>query len=233
MRCIFLDRDGTINVDRGYSNKIEDLEILGYPEIIHKLYDVKKLGFYIIVITNQAGAELGYFSEEDIIKFNEELNRNLNYLIDKIYYCPHYSGCECRKPNTGLIKKAQEDFDIDLELSWVIGDKAADINLGKKIGAKTILVLTGHGLKEAASADPDFVAKDINQALSLIYQIARKEIYPIQGYAENRKLLGLTDSKISRSFSRQYNQIWIMGKKEDFKITTELPVDFIAKAQNL
>jgi D-glycero-D-manno-heptose 1,7-bisphosphate phosphatase len=196
MRCVFLDRDGTLNIDKGYSNKIEDLEIIGNP--IHELYYLKRLGFYIIVVSNQAGAKLGYYTEKDIEIFNQEIQKKLFWLIDDFFVCTHTpdENCNCRKPKTGLIEKALQKYEISLENSFVIGDKAADIEMGEKVGAKTILVLTGHGKKEVTKAKPDFVAENITQALRMIRKKTENEIFPVCVSLKNsKKLLGVIDTK--------------------------------------
>lgn len=230
MRCVFLDRDGTICIDKHYNNKIKDLEMIGGKELIYNLYEIKNLGFYIIVITNQGSVSLGYSTEEDVINFNREINRRVGNLIDDFFFCPHTKdeNCECRKPKTGLIELAVKKYNISTSLSWFIGDKSLDIETGKNIGAKTILVLTGHGKEEVKSSDPDLVAEDINQALRIIKNTAEKEITPICGESEGVKLKGVIDKKIKGKFSKLFKEIKIGERIETgFTIFPLLPVDFI------
>lgn len=233
MRCIFLDRDGTICLDKTYNNKIEDLEIIGWSRLTYNLHRIKRLGFYIIVISNQGGVSLGYSTEEEVIKFNNELNRKLNYTIDDFFFCPHAKtdNCDCRKPKTGLIELALKKYKIDTELSWFIGDKAIDIETGKNIGAKTILVLTGHGRNELKNSDPDFVAEDINQALLIIEKITtetNKDIEIIYGKSNGIKLQGVIDNRVKGKYSKMFEKIKIDSNDiEDFVIEHNLPVDFI------
>lgn len=184
MRCLFLDRDGTINVDKGYSNKVEELKIIG--DLRESLYRVKKLGFYVVVVSNQAGVSLGYHTLEEVHNFNNAIQKELGGLIDEFFVCPHPKdgGCGCRKPETGLIKMACEKFRIDLQLSWVVGDKSTDIELAKNVGCRGILVLTGHGTKEYAKSYPDFVAEDINHAIRIIENEVKDEIMPASGEIE-------------------------------------------------
>ncbi|GBD04287.1 D-glycero-beta-D-manno-heptose-1,7-bisphosphate 7-phosphatase [bacterium HR19] len=249
MRCIFLDRDGTLNIDKGYSNKIEDLEIIGDP--LHELYYLKKLGFYIIVVSNQAGAKLGYYTEKDVEVFNKEIQKKLFWLIDDFFVCTHApdENCNCRKPKTGLIEKALEKYQISLENSFVIGDKASDIEMGERVGAKTILVLTGHGKKEITKARPDLVAENITQALRMIRKKAENEIFPVSvSLKNNKKLLGVIDTK-EKSFWIKYQiepesykeiieRAVILNEREKRiredienyltpKIVENIPVDFI------
>lgn len=231
MRCVFLDRDGTICIDKTYNNRVEDLQFTVPQEsLIYNLHRIKRLGFYIIVISNQGGVSLGYSTEQDVINFNNELNRRLSYLIDDFFFCPHKKedGCECRKPKVGLIKKAMSKYKIDLELSWFIGDKSIDIETGKNAGLKTILVMTGHGRNEVVNADPDFVSEDINQAVNIIERIVLKEIKVIYGVADKFSVQGVIDQKIRGKFSKVFESIDVCGVvQSDFAVEPTLPLDFI------
>jgi D-glycero-D-manno-heptose 1,7-bisphosphate phosphatase len=224
MRCIFLDRDGTIVVDRNYSNKIEDIEIIGDPT--YELLLLKRLGFYIIVVSNQAGVYYGYHTLEDVEKFNSELSRRLFGLIDDFFFCPHdkTGSCGCRKPKRGLIDKALEKYKIDLSLSYVIGDKSSDVELGKNIGAKTILVLTGHGKKEVKQTDPDFISEDITSALRLIIEQAKREIFPLCLDFHGKKLQGVLDKKIKGNYLKNIPNT-SAEKTEKIKIKIDTPID--------
>jgi len=135
-KAIFLDRDGTINVEKNYLYKIEDFEFL--PGVINALKQLQAAGYLLIIITNQSGIARGYYTERDFKKLNdwmlEELN-NKGVSITRVYYCPHHPdaakgeyrvACECRKPKLGLFYKAVEEYDIDLSLSYAIGDKIRD-----------------------------------------------------------------------------------------------------------
>lgn len=167
-KAVFLDRDGTLNVDKGYVHRIEGWEWI--PGAIDAIVALRKAGFLVIVVTNQAGIARGYYTGEDVDRLhawvNEELKKQ-GAAIDGFYYCPHhpeYSGeCECRKPMPGLLHEAAQDFDIDLDCSWLVGDKAGDIEAGLSTGVKSILVLTGYGkqhrdlLKEETICTADIV----------------------------------------------------------------------------
>lgn len=142
-RALFLDRDGTINVDTGHLYKTEDLIFVeGMPEFIKKYND---LGYKVVVITNQAGIAKGYYTEEDMNKLhkymNEQLKSKYDAHIDAFYFCPHhpdYTGeCDCRKPKTGMLEQAIRDFNIDIERSLLIGDKPWDIECGERLGIKS------------------------------------------------------------------------------------------------
>jgi D-glycero-D-manno-heptose 1,7-bisphosphate phosphatase len=138
-KALFLDRDGVINKEINYLHRIEDFEFNNGIFEICKYFLSKD--FIIIVITNQAGIARGYYKEEDLISLTEWmvgkfLERNIH--IHKVYYCPHhpdYTGmCECRKPNPGMIKKAEIEFNIDLNESVLIGDRISDIEAGINAG---------------------------------------------------------------------------------------------------
>jgi D-glycero-D-manno-heptose 1,7-bisphosphate phosphatase len=143
-KAAFFDRDGTINVDTGYTHKLEDLEFIpGRPDLIKKYNDE---GYLVIVVTNQAGIAKGLYTEEDMHNFhwhmNERLRSEYGAHIDAFYFCPHhpdYTGeCECRKPKPGLLLKAIAEFDIDPERSVLFGDKVWDIEAAEECGVKGI-----------------------------------------------------------------------------------------------
>ena len=168
-KAVFLDRDGTLVEDPGFVYKVEDFKLLdNVVEGLELLND--KYKFFIV--TNQAGVALGKFSLNDLQKFNDHLINELNkggINIEKIYFCPHKpeDNCECRKPKTKFLLDAEKEFEIDLENSFVIGDKETDITLGRNGGCKSILVLTGYGEKYK-DVDCDFVAKDLLDAAQWI-----------------------------------------------------------------
>jgi len=143
MKCkaVFLDRDGTINIDKNYVYKIDDFEFI--PGVIKALKLFQEKGYKLFIITNQSGIARGYYTEEDFHILNNwmlsQLEKN-NINIESVYYCPHLDeakvlkykkNCTCRKPNLGLFYKAIEEFDIDLNQSIVIGDKERDIAISK------------------------------------------------------------------------------------------------------
>lgn len=133
-KAVFLDRDGTINVDKNYLYKIDDWEFEN--GVIEALKILQNLGFKLIVISNQSGIERKYYTKEDankIFKYMEEELKKENINISKSYYCPHYNQeCECRKPKLGLFYQAQKDFDIDFSHSYAIGDKLRDLSICNK-----------------------------------------------------------------------------------------------------
>ena len=161
-KAIFLDRDGTINVEKDYIYKSEDLVF--EEGTIEALKTFKNLGYILIVVSNQSGIARGYFTEEDLNIFNNNMNEILKkngVEITEFYCCPHHPDgigeykkvCECRKPNNKMIEDAIKKYNIDREKSYMIGDKTSDIGAGIKSNLKTVLVKTGYGLKDMEKID--------------------------------------------------------------------------------
>ncbi len=183
-RAVFLDRDGTINIEKDYLHKIEEFEFIpGAEESIGRL---NRAGFKTIVVSNQSGVARGLFGVTSIHQIHDYLQRELRKKgawIDAFFYCPHHPDgtipefsivCDCRKPNVGMVQRALKKWDLDMEKSYVIGDHGSDMVLGKNIGATTIFVRTGHGhheeerLKETGIT-PDCVAPSIVEAVDFIF----------------------------------------------------------------
>lgn len=151
-RAVFLDRDGTINVEKNYLHKIEDFEFL--PGAVDALKQLQLAGYKLIIITNQSGIARGYYSEEDFRKLNTWMLsslKNKGIEITAVYYCPHLpdakdtiyrKNCNCRKPKLGMYKKAIKDYDIDLSKSYAVGDKIRDCAICEQSECKGYLV--GH-----------------------------------------------------------------------------------------
>lgn len=149
-KAIFLDRDGTINIDKDYLFKVEDYEYI--EGAVEGLRALTQMGYLLIIITNQSGIARGYYTEEDYLRLESWM---LDDLKDKgidisgVYYCPHHpeasiiqykKECKCRKPGTELFWKAQRDFDIDMNHSFAIGDRSRDLCICKESGVKGILL---------------------------------------------------------------------------------------------
>ncbi|MDU4961123.1 MAG: D-glycero-beta-D-manno-heptose 1,7-bisphosphate 7-phosphatase [Sporomusaceae bacterium] len=154
--AVFLDRDGTINVERNYLYKISEFEF--EYQAISAISLLNQAGYKVIVITNQAGIGRGYYHESDVEQLHSWMNQELQKYgahIDGFYYCPHHPDgigvyqkrCACRKPGIALIEQAVNDFNIDIETSFFIGDRETDMVAGEKAGLRSILVLTGYGKK--------------------------------------------------------------------------------------
>jgi D-glycero-D-manno-heptose 1,7-bisphosphate phosphatase len=149
-RALFLDRDGTINVEKNYVWRIEDFEFR--QGIFKLLRHYFKAGYLIFVITNQAGIARGYYSEEDMNRLNEwmkETFRKRGVGITKIYHCPHHPDftgeCSCRKPNPGMILKAIEEYALDPLKCVLIGDKLSDVQAGIGAGIGTNYLISEKG----------------------------------------------------------------------------------------
>lgn len=183
-KCVFLDRDGTINKYKELLHKKEELELEEtVPEAI-KL--INKNEYLCIVLTNQPVIARNLCTLDDVLEINEELKRMLaeknNAYLDDIFICPHHpdSGyteenkeykveCECRKPKIGMIKEAQRKYDIDLSKSYLIGDTTIDMQTGKNAGLRTILLNTGlKGEDNKFNVRPDLFADNLISAVELI-----------------------------------------------------------------
>lgn len=170
---VLLDRDGVLIVERHYLSTPDQVEIL--PGVIQGLEEMRSLGLGLVIVTNQSAVGRGYFDISQLQSIHARLTELLGQsgvALDGIYSCPHTpdDGCTCRKPRTGLVDQASQDLGFDPRLSYVIGDKACDIELGRRLGATTILITTGYGAQTIAdgSARPDFVVDDLVQAARVI-----------------------------------------------------------------
>jgi D,D-heptose 1,7-bisphosphate phosphatase len=180
-RALFLDRDGTINFDPGYIKDPSRIVILpGVTENIRKLKN--DFGFKIIVISNQAGISKGLMSHTDVKAVNHKINELLakdGTSIDSFYYCPYHPDFDppektiCRKPSPFMIVQASKDHDLDLIHSYMIGDKASDVECGINAGVQTIL-LQGDSIEKEISTlhnlgkKPNFVAANFKEACDFI-----------------------------------------------------------------
>ena len=172
MKTIFLDRDGVINKEINYLNKIDDCEFI--DGIFDACLHFQKLGFEIIIISNQSGIARGYYTESDYKKLTQWLLRqfeNNNIDILDTFHCPHGpdSNCDCRKPKPGMFIKAKNKYKIDMKNSWMIGDTETDIQAAISAGVKnTILVRSGHLIDKSTSSASYFVdsIQELNQVIS-------------------------------------------------------------------
>lgn len=177
---VFLDRDGTVNVEVDYLDDPDDLRLIqGAGRAIRLLNEA---GFYVILVTNQSAIGRGLFSTARLAEIHDELVRRLaayDAQLDAIYICPHRpdEGCACRKPEPGLLQRAAKEHSLDLSRCFVVGDKASDLEAGRRVGCRTVLVLTGYGAEQRAACEastlPDFVARDLSEAVCWILSQGR------------------------------------------------------------
>jgi len=179
---VFLDRDGTICEEVGYLNHVNRFRM--FPFAAEALRRLNDSGYAVIVVSNQSGVARGYFPESLVQQVNQVMVRQLSEAgarVDALYYCPHASSdnCRCRKPKTGMLERAVRDHCIDLQRSFVVGDRHGDIQLARNARARGILVRTGYGEGEIAwhsaewSARPDFIADDLTEAVDWILRQVR------------------------------------------------------------
>lgn len=165
-RYVLLDRDGTIIHDRHYLHDPDGVELL--PQAAEGLKRMQGMGFGLAVLTNQSGVGRGYYDEDAVHACNDrmiELLAAQGVHIDGVFYCPHEpkDKCNCRKPKPGLMEQAAAELDFDPAQAFMIGDKSADIGLGKNTGATTILVRTGKGAAQESKCGhrADHVCDDL------------------------------------------------------------------------
>jgi len=185
--AVFFDRDGVLNVEAGYLHKVEDLHLIkGVAQAVRRLNDLK---VFCCLVSNQSGPARNYYSAAHVEALHERLCQLLENQagakLDALYYCPYLSPAAggvnpeytrwstWRKPNTGMLVAAAWEHDLDLKKSFVIGDKATDIDLAHNVGAKGILVKTGYGNKVIKGdyqyrTRPDFIAGNVSDGVNWI-----------------------------------------------------------------
>ena len=170
--AVFLDRDGTLNRDKGYVHLWADWEWL--PGAKEALALLKRAGYKLVVVTNQAGVAKGLYNEEAVRELHAQVNLDLRGLapLEAFYHCPHhpdFSGpCPCRKPAPGLLRRAADELGLDLARSFMVGDKLSDAAAGRAAGCCSILVRTGHGRTEEPASPPDLIVTDDLSAAALL-----------------------------------------------------------------
>ena len=195
--AVFLDRDGTLNVPNGFIARPQDLELYPYAgQAVKRLHDAE---FRTIVVTNQPVIARGDCDEVELSRIHAKLETALGHegaFLDGLFYCPHhpdggYEGeraelkiiCTCRKPETGLIARAVERFNIDLSASWFVGDSTSDIACANRAGLRAVLVQTGESGRDGKyEARPDFVCADVADAAVFIthtYPELRAKLQPL------------------------------------------------------
>ncbi|MCO6511418.1 MAG: HAD family hydrolase [Aridibacter famidurans] len=175
-KAIFLDRDGTLIEEVDFLSTVEETKL--FPFTTEALLLLKEAGFELVVVTNQSGIGRGFFDAKAVNAIHEKIRLALKAAgieFASFHFCPHLpdAGCECRKPNTGMIRQAMEVNSYDMGLSWTIGDKELDLGLGINAGTRTVLVRTGYGstTEKSLELQPDFVADDLLNAARRIVEI--------------------------------------------------------------
>lgn len=179
--AIFLDRDGTINFDNGYIHEIDDFQFI--EGVIEAMKKLKKMGFILVVATNQSGLARGIFSEEQFMRLTEWMNwslANCGVDLDGIYFCPHHphavvnrlcQKCYCRKPKPGMLLEAKRHLHIDMTSSYMVGDKLDDMLAGKAAGVDTqVLVRSGKAVTEQANAAANWIISSLSALPAAIKQ---------------------------------------------------------------
>jgi histidinol-phosphate phosphatase family protein len=182
-RAVFLDRDGTVIPDRDCLRSADELELL--PGVAGAIRKLNLAGWRTVIVTNQPVLAKGFCDEAELQNIHNKLESLLGLehaFLDRIYFCPHHPekgfpgerpelkiDCDCRKPKTGMIRKAVTELNIDLAQSWLIGDTTTDVQTAKNAGVKSILLRTGYGGADARhKASPDFTADNLLDAVELI-----------------------------------------------------------------
>ena len=170
---VLLDRDGTIIIERHYLADPRQIEFL--PGAVRGLRQMLSMGLGLVVVTNQSAVGRGFFDETHLDLIHRHLRELLKVEgihLEGIYFCPHVpeGNCTCRKPRPGMAERAAKELGFDLQASFVIGDKPADIELGRKVGATTFLVRTGYGADFVGdpTVNPDYIADDLSVAAQTI-----------------------------------------------------------------
>jgi D-glycero-D-manno-heptose 1,7-bisphosphate phosphatase len=156
-RFVFLDRDGTLVRDLGYTHRIEDYELL--PGVVDGLRRISNAGYRLAVVTNQSGIGRGYFSTEQFQEFQNHLVDDLaqqGVRIEASYFCPHRpdAECECRKPRPGLLQRAASELGADLTQSWVIGDSSVDAELARRGGCRGAVLVEVEDATTSSDSPP-------------------------------------------------------------------------------
>jgi len=170
-KAVFIDRDGVINKEVGYLHKIKDFKFI--DGVFDACLHLQNLGYHLIIVTNQSGISRGYYSENDFHVVNNWMLEQFSHQDIKfldVFFCPHgpESTCNCRKPLPGMFIQANDKHDIDMNNSWMVGDKEADIQAANAAGINnTIIVKSGHTINERNS-NATYIIDSIAQVKEVI-----------------------------------------------------------------
>ncbi len=175
-RFVLLDRDGTVIVERHYLADPDGVTLL--PGAVEGLLRLRRLDLRLAIVSNQSGIGRGYFSDADLKRVNARMTALLaaeGIHLDGIYCCPHApeQDCDCRKPKPGLVEAAARELDFDPRAAFVVGDSRADVDLGRAVGATSVLVRTGHGEDTLAQAgvSPDHVVANLAELAGTVEEL--------------------------------------------------------------
>jgi len=185
-KAIFLDRDNTLIEDPGYINDPAQVKLL--PNVSHSLIQLKKMGYKLVIVTNQSAVARGIISEQTLESIHQKLRELLacdGAYVDKIYYCPYHPDAtvpeyrqqsSLRKPDSGMLLKAAEEMDLGLQHCWMVGNSYSDIAAGSKAGCRTILINSHKAppLKQPGDINPDKKAVNITEAANIIKMYDRQ-----------------------------------------------------------
>ena len=170
-KTIFLDRDGVINKEVSYLNKIEDFEFIS--GVFDSFRYLQKLGYSLIIVTNQSGIGRGLYQLQDyqiLTKWMINEFKKNNIEIKDIFYCPHSpeSQCNCRKPNPGMLTDAKIKHNIDMKNSWMIGDKETDIQAANAAGIYNTILIKGSQLSDEVNSSAKYFLDTVKQTTQVI-----------------------------------------------------------------
>jgi len=190
-KAVFLDRDGTLIVNRHYGSDPNQIELL--DGVAEGLATLRGAGYKLVLVSNQSGVARGYFDEATVARVHNRLQRMLNKhgaALDCLEYCPHHPEgatspyaveCACRKPAPGMLLRAARKHGVNLSASWMVGDIGVDIEAGRRAGARTVLIGS-----EAAHRPPDFRADGFTGAVRHILEASENSPVPTENAAGPR-----------------------------------------------
>lgn len=187
-RAAFIDRDGVINVDRAYVHRQEDFEFL--PGVFDALRELRRLGFVLVVVTNQSGIGRGIYTEDQFDRLTRWMKSRLtaeNASIDALYFCPHHPrdaigayrlACNCRKPAPGMLLAAARDLDLDLRNSVMLGDKSSDLQAAQAAGLRHRFLLGTDGKlrPDTTAVPPDLYSARFPSLLDAVLSPQMQEL---------------------------------------------------------